>query len=50
VVIRLERLLAYGPADATDKLFPHYLLPHLNPDCFYLFGTGLPRLSWKGGS
>jgi len=45
VVIRLERLLAYGPADATDKLLPHYLLPHLNPDWFYLFGTGLPRLS-----
>ena len=26
---------------------PHHLLPHLNPDWFYLSGTGLPRLSWK---
>ena len=34
-----------GPADAIPK--PHYLLPHLNPDWFYLFDTGLPRLSWK---
>ena len=25
----------------------HHLLPHLNPDWFYLSGTGLPRLSWK---
>ena len=23
--------------------------PHLNPDWFYLSGTGLPRLSWKRG-
>jgi len=22
---------------------PHHLLPHLNPDWFYLPGTGLPR-------
>jgi len=28
---------------------PHLLLPHLNPDWFYLSGTGLPRLSWKRG-
>jgi len=28
---------------------PHHLLPHLNPDWFYLSGTGLPRLSWKRG-
>ena len=28
---------------------PHYLLPHLNPDWFYLSGTGLTRLSWKKG-
>jgi len=28
---------------------PHHLLPHLNPDWFYLSGTGLPRFSWKGG-
>jgi len=25
---------------------PHHLLPRLNPDWFYLSGTGLPRLSW----
>jgi len=24
---------------------PHHLLPHLNPDWFYLSGTGSPRLS-----
>ena len=28
---------------------PHHLLPHLNPDWFYLSGTGLLRLSWKRG-
>ena len=28
---------------------PHHILPHLNPDWFYLSGTGLPRLSWKTG-
>jgi len=28
---------------------PHHLLPPLNPDWFYLSGTGLPRLSWKRG-
>jgi len=27
----------------------HHLLPHLNPDWFYLSGTSLPRLSWKRG-
>jgi len=27
---------------------PSSLLPHLNPDWFYLSGTGLPRLTWKG--
>ena len=26
---------------------PRHLLPHLNPDWFYLSFTGLPRLSWK---
>jgi len=26
---------------------PHHFLPHLNPDWFYLSGTGLHRLSWK---
>jgi len=25
---------------------PHHILPYLNPDWFYLSGTGLPRLSW----
>ena len=28
---------------------PYRLLPHLNPDWFYLSGTGLPMLSWKRG-
>ena len=28
---------------------PNHLLPRLNPDWFYLSGTGLPRLSWKRG-
>ena len=27
---------------------PNHLLPHLNPDWFYLSGTGLPRVTWKG--
>jgi len=40
------RLFAYGPADATAIPKPQCLLPHLNPDWFYLSGTGLPRLSW----
>jgi len=43
------RLFAYGPADATAIPKPHHLLPHSNPDWFYLSGTGLPRLSWKRG-
>ena len=30
-------------------LHPHHLLPHLNPDWFYLSCTGLPRLSGKRG-
>jgi len=42
-------LFAYGPADATAIPIPHHLLPYLNPDWFYLSGTGLPRLSWKRG-
>ena len=42
------RLFAYGPADATASQ-NHHLLPHLNPDWFYLSGTSLPRLFWKGG-
>ena len=37
------RLFAYGPVDATAIPKPH----HLNPDWFYLSGTGWPRLSWK---
>ena len=40
------RLFAYGPADASAS---HHLLPHLNPDWFYLSGTGLPRLTCKRG-
>ena len=28
---------------------PHRLLSHLNPDWFYLSGTGLPRFCWKRG-
>ena len=42
-------MFAYAPADATAIPKPHHLLPHLNPDWFYLSGTGLPRLSWKRG-
>jgi len=38
---------AYGPADAIATPKPHRLLPHLNPDWFYLSGTGLPRLSFS---
>ena len=26
---------------------PHNLLPHLNPDWFYLSGTGIHRLCWR---
>jgi len=43
------RLFAYDPADATAIPKPHNLLPHLNPDWFYLSGTGLLRLCWKRG-
>ena len=39
--------LHYGPDDATAILKPHHLLPHLNPDWFYLSDTNLPTLSWK---
>ena len=42
-------LFVYGPADATASHKPHHLLPHLNPDWFYLSGTHLLRLSWKRG-
>jgi len=41
------RLLAYSPADATAITKPDHLLPDLNPDWFYLSGTGLPRLSYE---
>ena len=37
------RLFVYGPADATVIPKPRHLLPHLNPDWFYLYGAGLPR-------
>jgi len=47
-VICLERA-ADLPADATAIPKRHRLLPHLNPDWFYLSGTGLPRLSGKRG-
>ena len=40
-------LFAFGPADATAIQKPHHLLPHLNPDWFYLCGTSVPWLSWK---
>jgi len=43
------RLFAYDPADVTAVPKSHHLLPHLNPDWFYLSGTGLPGLSWKRG-
>jgi len=42
-------------ADISQLNLPHgrstiyHLLPHLNPDPFYLSGTGLPRFSWKRG-
>ena len=42
-------IVCNGPADATASPTPHHLLPHLNPDLFYLSGTGLLRLSWKRG-
>ena len=32
------RLFAYGPADAIAIRKPHRILPHLNPDWFYLSG------------
>jgi len=34
-------LFAYGPADATAMPTSHHLFPYLNPDWFYLTGTGL---------
>jgi len=44
-----RRLFAYVLADATAIPKPHCLLPHLNADWFYLYGTGLPGLFWKKG-
>ena len=38
-------LTLYGPADASAIPKPCHLLPHLNPDWFFLSGTGLTRLS-----
>ena len=51
MVICLERDAdcLHGPADATAIPKPRRLLPNLNPDCFYRFGTDLPRLSWTIG-
>ena len=51
VVICLER---GGDCLHMVQLLPshpqtHHLLPDLNPDCFYLSGTGILRLSWKRG-
>ena len=44
------RLFARGPADAAAIPKHCHLLPHLNPDWFYLSGTGLPSsLFWKRG-
>jgi len=43
------RLFAYGPADATTIPKPHLLLSDLNPDWFYLSGTGIHSLSRKRG-
>jgi len=36
-----------SPADATASKKTHHLLPQLNPDWFYLSGSGLRRFSWK---
>ena len=44
------RLFVYGPANTIVIPKPLHLLRHLNPDWFYLSGTGLPRLSWKRGA
>jgi len=41
------RWFAYGPADATAIPKPHYLLPHLNPDWFYLSGPAYPGCPGK---
>ena len=38
------RLFACGPADATAFAKPHRLMPHLNPNWFYLSGTWLTQV------
>ena len=38
------RLFACGPADATAFTKPHRLMPHLNPNWFYLSGTWLTQV------
>jgi len=47
MVICLERGADYSPADAAAISKPHHLLPHLNPDWFYLSDNGIPRMSRK---
>jgi len=42
-------MFACGPADATAIPKPHHLLPHLNPDRFYLSGTVLLERSPLNG-
>ena len=43
------RLLAYGQANANAIPKRRRLLPHLNPNWFYLSRAGLPRFSFKRG-
>ena len=45
--VQIVCIWSITPADVTTIPKPYHLLPHLNPDWFYLSGTGLPRLSWK---
>jgi len=48
VIICLQwRAVAYGLANATAVPKPHHLLPHENPECFYIAGTGLPGCPGK---
>jgi len=35
-----NRSITADPADATAIPKPHHLLPHIDPDRFYLSGTG----------
>ena len=41
------RLFAYGPADPNAIPKPHHLLPHLNPDWFYLSVSPYPGCPGK---